>query len=258
MDEIESVEPKHREEVLYGMIPAINEMQPADHVLAAAFAAKYHPVDAMGVSTDDELGDGRAVRARVTLRVTGGGAPSDTHQTRYVALEGADGNFTAADPNILEAFIARTGVVHSVHKNPGPVHLVRIRAKGREGGDCDAQILAETIALHGGMGEQEIAGDVAEWKHTTTWPATGTSGLDLTTNVDTSSIDSSEAPLLGANVMVTALDNASVLLHPVLRQISALVAGNPNAEPEFFDQSLAWQPKEIPLDDGRTLVLDYY
>ena len=28
------------------------------------------------------------------------------------------------------------------------------------------------------------------------------------------------------------------------------------AEPVCYDQSPTWQPKEIPLDDGRTLVLD--
>ena len=28
------------------------------------------------------------------------------------------------------------------------------------------------------------------------------------------------------------------------------------AEPECYDQSPVWQPKEIPLGDGRTLVLD--
>jgi hypothetical protein len=28
------------------------------------------------------------------------------------------------------------------------------------------------------------------------------------------------------------------------------------AEPESFDQSPAWQPKEIPLGDGRVLVLE--
>ena len=28
------------------------------------------------------------------------------------------------------------------------------------------------------------------------------------------------------------------------------------AEPEYFDQSPAWQPKEIPLGDGRTLILE--
>jgi hypothetical protein len=28
------------------------------------------------------------------------------------------------------------------------------------------------------------------------------------------------------------------------------------AEPEYYEQSPAWQPKEIPLGDGRTLVLD--
>jgi hypothetical protein len=28
------------------------------------------------------------------------------------------------------------------------------------------------------------------------------------------------------------------------------------AEPEYYDQSPVWQPKEIPLGDRRTLVLD--
>ncbi len=33
--------------------------------------------------------------------------------------------------------------------------------------------------------------------------------------------------------------------------------GHPTgAEPECFDQSPDWQPKEISLGDGRTLVLD--
>jgi len=32
---------------------------------------------------------------------------------------------------------------------------------------------------------------------------------------------------------------------------------NPSeSEPDSFDQSPAWQPEEIPLGDGRTLVLD--
>ena len=28
------------------------------------------------------------------------------------------------------------------------------------------------------------------------------------------------------------------------------------AEPEYFDQSPAWQPEEVPLGDGRTLILE--
>ncbi|MFT7303398.1 MAG: hypothetical protein ACI8UZ_002239 [Akkermansiaceae bacterium] len=28
------------------------------------------------------------------------------------------------------------------------------------------------------------------------------------------------------------------------------------AETESYDQSATWQPKEIPLDDGRILILD--
>jgi hypothetical protein len=30
----------------------------------------------------------------------------------------------------------------------------------------------------------------------------------------------------------------------------------PGAEPESYDQSPTWQPKEIPLGDGRILLLD--
>ena len=29
-----------------------------------------------------------------------------------------------------------------------------------------------------------------------------------------------------------------------------------NPDPDGFDQSQAWQPEEVPLGDGRTLVLD--
>jgi hypothetical protein len=33
---------------------------------------------------------------------------------------------------------------------------------------------------------------------------------------------------------------------------------NPNEpDPDWFDQSPAWKPEEIHLDDGRTLVLEY-
>ena len=30
-----------------------------------------------------------------------------------------------------------------------------------------------------------------------------------------------------------------------------------NPDPDGFDQSPTWQPEEIQLDDGRTLVLEY-
>jgi hypothetical protein len=30
-----------------------------------------------------------------------------------------------------------------------------------------------------------------------------------------------------------------------------------HADPDWFDQSPPWKPKEIQLEDGRTLVLEY-
>jgi hypothetical protein len=228
-----------RFEILKGQIPEGNVDIDEGHL---SLIKDFHDVfvSSGAHSVDSGLGKGRWGNVKITVRSSSGGGAGTVHD-HYAEFTDAEGNVEVVPANRVRAFIADTGLIHSVNLPLGRLGHFEYTATGLNGKACTSPMLTTVVSAHAGQGPQQIIGSFDDCRSFASprvvaeaLDVQGASGsIDLLAGVEDGYLENGEAPpstleeidaIPSAHlVTIRAAAGKHILEHPLIREVADAV-----------------------------------